>query len=72
MNIKEIINEDWSRQNTCCIIYFLNQKVPIEIIKQIINKNLIFDLCEDKISLDKKKRNIINFFKKLDNILDIK
>ena len=60
--IKEIIdNRDW-RHNICCVIYFLNQKVPIKIIKQIVKENLIFDLCEDKTLLDERKRNIINFF----------
>lgn len=69
--IKKIIdNRDWWH-NFCCVIYFLNQKVPIKIIKQMVKENLIFDLCEDKTLLDERKRNIINFFKKLDNTLDI-
>ena len=68
--INEIIAGDW-RHISCCVIYFLNQKVPIKIIKQIVKENLIFDLCEDKTLLDERKRNIINFFKKLDNTLDI-
>ena len=68
--INEIIAGDW-RHISCCVIYFLNQKIPIETIKQIVNKNLIFNLCTDKTLLDERKRNIINFFIKLDNTLDI-
>lgn len=68
--INEIIDGDW-RHISCCVIYFLNQKIPIETIKQIVKKNLIFNLCEDKELLNEKKRNIINFFKKFDNTLDI-
>ncbi len=68
--INEIIAGDW-RNISCCVIYFLNQKIPIETIKQIVKENLIFDLCTDKTLLDERKRNIINFFKKLDNTLDI-